>query len=199
MRKVSAFVAVGLVTMITTPQIASAGSIVDVATVALRLESAHDAATCTSSTPDDCLAVFTLDYLWPFDSEYSALAPDTLFGDFTATIRGETYLTEFLAVPNDVTGDVVYSDTFSPFVLGAPSSASASIAFLFLGTPHAETQSFDLQNLFMSELPNPDGLLLTYRFELDDVAVVPEPSTLSLLALGLVAHRGLRRFKRSRA
>ena len=131
-------------------------------------------------TSDDCLSQFTLTYLW------NGPAPEPV-------VSGE------LALDGSFFGSFVDLDSSFPVdqfnVAGVPTTAQASISFLFGST----LVPMSVVLAPSSALFTPEGAFHLFTFEYDDgVQSVPEPSTLALASLGLLAAWRTRRRARTR-
>jgi hypothetical protein len=141
--------------------------------------------TCTAASPEFCQSVFTLTYLWlDGASAGPAPAPASITADLS-TDAGTDSLTA-------LSGSI---DTLA--YGGVSSFASATISFNFLGLRSVGPQSLTpVSELFDgSGLPSLIGIATLYQYQYDDSTVpVAEPSTVILVALGLVAaQRRMRR------
>ena len=157
---------------------------IEVATVNLALVGDVD---CNNVTPENCQALFTLEYRWLEGVMPGPSPTPTIGGRFR--VDGTAY--PFLPVT-----DSSPLDQFAP-TNGVPGSASASIVFKFAGVTYPLLlQSFTLTGLFESDgSPSPSGETLLFQTEF--VAPVPESSTLwpavmALFFLGLIAVRPAR-------
>ena len=141
---------------------------------------------CTSETSAACLSVFTLNYLWldgvdpgpgPAPTDVSA-ALSTSLGDDTLVTALSTS-TSFVGLPLSTAAGTVSFNFLGPQSIGPLNFATNGVGVLF------ETDG----------TPSLLGIAIPYQFQYDDSPVpVPEPSTLGLLALGLIAVR--RRLRR---
>lgn len=145
-----------------------------------------DGSDCVETSPGDCLSSFSLTYLWngpiPFPVVSGAVDVDgSPFGTF---------------FPLDAS---LPFDQLS--IGGVPTSAQATIGFTFAG-PQSLTSPLLVSSsagLFeTSGSPSATGLFHLFQFDYDDntPTAVPEPATIGLLSLGLLAARRQLRARR---
>ena len=134
-----------------------------------------EGAFCDEANPQDCLSSFSLTYLWsgPAPSPIvsgKAEADSAPVGDF------------FPLDPSLTFDQLLYS--------GVPATAEGSISFFF-GGPRTLTSPLLSSSLGLFEAggtPSLTGQSHLFQFEFDDApTAVPEPGSLALLTLGLLA------------
>jgi hypothetical protein len=137
---------------------------IDVAAVNLTLSGA----TCSPSTPEDCLATFTLLYLWLEGANPGPTPAPEISASIVTDLDNFTLgpVSEF--VP----------DAFGPGAV--PTTATATVQFDFNGS-QSIAQSFLLNGLFVGDMPSGDGETLNFQF----TTAVPEPSTLLPAMVGV--------------
>lgn len=155
---------------------------VDVAEVTWILEGDS----CTSATPDDCNSVFTLSYLWTVAGNPGPLPAPTVSGSLDVDGTPIDFFDVNAGSPIDMVSLVLFG------ISGVPATASATISFNFPGPRSIGPQGLaPITDLFSTDgTPSALGIATLFSFEYDDSpAPIPEPSTLALVAAGLVAAR----------
>lgn len=140
---------------------------IDVATVNLTLSGD----TCSPAQPQDCLATFTLFYLWleganPGPSPAPEVSASIVTDLETLTLGP---VSEFLP------------DAFGPGA-GIPAAATATVQFDFGGS-QSLTKPFQLNALFDGDAPSQDGETLNFQY----TTAVSESSSVLQTVVGLFA------------
>jgi hypothetical protein len=152
---------------------------IDVAEVTLSLIGVD----CSSDTPENCLADFTLEYLWVDGTDDTLPGPDPAPLEVTATIG-----VQMAGGPEefDLFAMFLDPDNFGPQEAGVPLSATATVSFDFNGPISLAAKDFSPASLFDND-DDPLSETLLFQYEYDDTVTVPESATLPSALLGLLS------------
>ena len=136
---------------------------------------------CDASRPDDCLSLFSLTYLWTASPPPAPIPEPPVSGELSIDA---TSFGSFLELSPGSPFDQLFAG-------GVPSTAQASIGFFFGG---ARTLTSPLLDASMAGLfeptgePSANGLFHVFQFAFEETpSAVPEPATVTLLGVGLLA------------